>query len=168
MCISRLKFCCEIQFFFHQSYEHTEGNNYNTEPFGTAIQLWSPLWYDIEICTINIWLLRNIRLNVICDKVVLTKIIAYQLVVDMVTMQPIDYYSEQAGAPKGVAFHKSVLNSRSCVDANSTHRSVAFVTESHRALWDIIIVRINFHTHAVSKGSGKLVKSSPPFWKTVR
>lgn len=112
MCISRLKFCCEIQFFFHQSYEHTEGNNYNTEPFGTAIQLWSPLWYDIEICTINIWLLRNIRLNVICDKVVLTKIIAYQLVVDMVTMQPIDYYSEQAGAPKGVAFHKSVLNSQ--------------------------------------------------------
>lgn len=108
MCISRLKFCCEIQFFFHQSYEYTEGNNYNTEAFWSC----NPAVKSSMICTINIWLLRNIRLNVICDKVVLTKIIAYQLVVDMVIMQPIDYYSEQAGAPKGDAFHKSVLNSQ--------------------------------------------------------
>lgn len=112
------------------------------------------------ICTINIWLLRNIRLNVICDKVVLTKIIAYQLVVDMVIMQPIDYYSEQAGAPKGDAFHKSVLNSQMIMCGRKLNTQVSGFCASHRALRDIIIVRINFHTHAVSKGSGKLVKSN--------
>ena len=52
---------------------------------------------------------------------------------------------------------------------NTTHRSVAFVTVSHRALCGVITVRIIFNTHAVSKGScGKLAQSSQPSWRNCK
>lgn len=63
-------------------------------------------------------------------------------------------------------YYTSILNSH---DHMWTHRSVAFVTESHRALCGVITVRIIFNTHAVSKGScGKLAQSSQPSWRNCK
>lgn len=64
---------------------------------------------------------------------------------------------------------KFAQQSQSCVDTNWTHRSVAFVTKSHRALCSVITVRIICNTHAVSKGScGKLARGGLPSWRNCK